>query len=89
MNPFEVTRDPDGGLPTVRVKRGYVVLTKEEDERAAERIAEILDENAKLHKLLKKACILLPLCDMPNAEVDGLASEVIERAEKLGIEVPQ
>ena len=58
MNPFELTKDPDGGGITVRVKHGFVVLTREEERRVTERITEILAENAKLRKLAKnlKAC---------------------------------
>lgn len=48
MNPFELTKDPDGGGITVRVKHGFVVLTCEEERRVTERITEILAENAKL-----------------------------------------
>lgn len=50
MDPFELTKDPDGGGMTVRVKHGFVVLTREEEGRVTERLAGLIDENAKLRE---------------------------------------
>lgn len=50
MNPFELTKDPDGGGMTIRVKHGFVVLTREEEMRVTERLAGLMDENAKLRE---------------------------------------
>lgn len=55
MNPFEITKDPDGGGITVRVKNEFVVLTREEERRVTKRITEIYAENEKLRKLAKAA----------------------------------
>ena len=55
MNPFEMTVDPDGGGATIRVKHGYVVLTREEEERAAECMREMLAENDRLRELLAES----------------------------------
>ena len=52
MNPFELTKDPDGGGITVRIEHGFVVLTREDERRVTERITEILAENAKLREAL-------------------------------------
>lgn len=50
MDPFELTKDPDGGGMTVRVKHDFVVLTREEESRVRERMAGLIDENAKLRE---------------------------------------
>lgn len=50
MNPFEITKDPDGCGITVCVKNEFVVLTREEERRVTERITEILAENEKLQE---------------------------------------
>ena len=55
MEPFELSQDPDGGGMTVRVSNGYVVLTRDEDERIAKRVTELEVENVKLRKLAETA----------------------------------
>ena len=62
MNPFELTKDPDGGGTTVRVKHDFVVLTREEEKQITERITEILTENAKLRELVAEMYEAVKCC---------------------------
>ena len=85
MNPFELTKDPDGGGTTVRAKHDFVVLTREEDKRVAERITEILTENAKLRELVREAVDAASLKDMRDWRY-GKRLAFLREARELGIE---
>lgn len=87
MNPFELTKDPDGGGITVRVKHGFVVLTREEERRVTERITEILAENAKLRELAKKLKACNSSCGR-CIELYGICEHETE-LQALGIEVSE
>lgn len=101
MDPFELTKDPDGGGITVRVKHGFVVLTREEERRVTERITEILAENAKLREFidLKETCWkYVGWCDeCPYNGIDDehdncictVQENIDSLARELGIEVPE
>lgn len=85
MNPFELTKDPDGGGTTVRVKHDFVVLTREEEKQITERITEILTENAKLRELITDVHEAL------RADKAGMFHKLIlasmeDDMQKLGIE---
>lgn len=88
MNPFELTKDPDGGGTTVRVKHGFVVLTREEEKQITERITEILTENAKLRELIADVHEAL------RADKAGMFHKLIlasmeDDMQKLGIEADE
>ena len=96
MNPFELTKDPDGGGITVRVKHGFVVLTREEERRVTERITEILAKNAKLRELCKWAilcsegdvrCEACPYYD--KTKEPHIICTMRKTAHELGVEVTQ
>lgn len=84
MDIFEIANDPDSGLPTVRVKRELVVLTKDEDRIAAERIKEIIATTDALRALcadlLSRLRTASEVTDM--AWLDG---RLEERARNLGV----
>ena len=84
MNPFELTKDPDGGGITVRVKHDFVVLTREEEKRVTERITEILAENAKLREL---AIRMRPICIQGTRCTFADKIYISKAMEELGIEV--
>lgn len=79
MNPFELTKDPDGGGITVRVKHGFVVLTCEEERRVTERITEILAENAKLRDELDKWERLTANIEIPSYPITEFRPKDLER----------
>lgn len=95
MEPFELTQDSDGGGMTVRISEGYVVLTRDEDERIAKRVTELEAENVKLRKLIRdmwhQSCTYDTTCDGCPRYVkhwDGTEEcEFETRIIKLGIEV--
>ncbi|MBR2125807.1 MAG: hypothetical protein IJ943_03635 [Akkermansia sp.] len=84
MNPFELTKNPDDGGITVRVKHDFVVLTSEEEKRITEHITEILAENDKLRELvirMRSTCIQGKRCTFADKLYISKAME------ELGIEV--
>ena len=95
MDPFELTKDPDGGGITVRVKSGFVVLTREEEKRISERMMEILADNEKLREENEKLRYLVAEmfkcvkdgndCERCRESNDGYACAYVMR--DLGIEV--
>lgn len=95
MEPFELTQDPDGGGMTVRISEGYVVLTRDEDDRIAKRVTELEAENVKLRELIRdmwhQSCTYDTTCEGCPRYVkhwDGTEEcEFETRIIKLGIEV--
>lgn len=86
MNPFELTKDPDGGGMTVRVKHDFVVLTREEERRVTERVAGLIDENAKLRDAMYTNAGRHALQHMDEDELRIWAtqqSEYIDQLEEL------